>query len=167
MLLKINLVLWYNFWLKEERKEILWRNENKSFSSRRSEREQVGNFFFYYFFLLLVMYIMWQQERKIFKYKANEIENFIAVYKAKSEHIAIHMERTQCMIYQKRNNGRRNNKEMACNNFLFLYIHMFNLYSNRCPLLVQSKEFFRGRAFFHRSRWNEEWRSERYFFPVF
>lgn len=41
------------------------------------------------FFSLLVMYIMWQQEERYFKYKANEIENFIAVYKLKRVHVEL------------------------------------------------------------------------------
>lgn len=50
------------------------------------------------------MYIMWQQEERFFKYKANEIENFIAVYK-RSVHIAIH--EAECMIYQKRKENKK------------------------------------------------------------
>lgn len=41
------------------------------------------------FFSLLVMYIMWQQKERYFKYKANEIENFIAVYKLKRVHVEL------------------------------------------------------------------------------
>lgn len=44
------------------------------------------------------------------------------------------------MIYQKKKGKGKNNKEMACNNFLFLYVHMFDLYSNHCPL-VHSEDF--------------------------
>lgn len=66
-------------WKKKEGK-ILCENENKSFSSRR--REQVGNFFFIIFFsATCYVHNVAKKRRKIFKYKANEIENFIAVYK--------------------------------------------------------------------------------------
>lgn len=57
------------------------------------ENKSVTSFFILFFALLLVMYIMWQQKERFFKYKANEIENFIAVYKWK-RYIAIHMERS-------------------------------------------------------------------------
>lgn len=52
-------------------------NENKSFHLVGGEKENKSVTSFLLFFLLLVMYI----RKEIPKYKANEIENFIAVYK--------------------------------------------------------------------------------------
>lgn len=54
------------FLIERRKQDSFAENENKSFSSRRGEGEQVGNFFFI-IFLLLVMYIMWQQKERDFQ----------------------------------------------------------------------------------------------------
>lgn len=121
-------------------------NENKSFSLSLFTRSQkllslctYEYIFIHTFPPLLAMYTqyVYMAKKEFFKYKANEIENFIAVYKRYTwnEYDLSKKKEERVREVDRKKKGKINNKEMACNKFspFTCYYMLVNFYLNPLP----------------------------------
>lgn len=81
------------------------------------------------------MYIHGTQKKRFFKYKANEIENFIAVYKRYTWNEYDLSKKGGERERETQRKGKINNKEMACNKFspFTCFYMLVNFYLNPLP----------------------------------
>lgn len=125
-----------NVLLLIERK--ILREESEKDSKRNAEEDKRV----VYFFICYFPDLLWQQEEDLyFKYKANETENFIAVYK-RGEYIALHMERSVWFI---KKNASKNSSEMVHVSVSLLFTCISRVFKSLPSFRIEKKNIFQCR----------------------